>query len=80
MPVVCNSDGVVCAQDEEIDQMHNMFARIGKEEYPVEDISAEDWLRLQARRSLTPGALLVLRTLCLLRSPSWAMDSCVSTR
>lgn len=30
--------------------MHNMFARIGKEEYPVEDISAEDWLRSQARR------------------------------
>ena len=46
------------AQDDEIDQMHTMFARIGKEEYPVEDISAEDWLRSQARCSLLCAAEL----------------------
>ena len=37
--------------------MHNMFARIGKEEYPVEDMSAEDWLRSQARISRQRAAL-----------------------
>ncbi len=37
-------------QDEEIDRMHNLFARIGKEEYPMEDMSAEDWLRSQVQR------------------------------
>ncbi len=45
-----------CMQDDEIDQMHNMFARIGKEEYPVEDISAEDWLRSQVRCSCPRAA------------------------
>ena len=30
--------------------MHNLFARIGKEEYPMEDMSAEDWLRSQVRQ------------------------------
>lgn len=35
--------------DEDIDKMHGLFARIFTEEYPVEDVSAADWLAQQVR-------------------------------